>query len=518
MQDWTPFLPRHVRELYDPRGGAALGETKMARREFAVVAMADISGYSKLTKTLASRGDDGYEGAESLTKIINPYLQFMVDIVEKSGGDVIKFIGDAILMSWKLQGSPEETVASACWGCMRLIERLGDHQVEIPGEETKYLLSMHIGLAVGEAFDVHVGTQQRMEYFLAGKAVKEAVLLVNVAHMKEIAISGAALKYLQDFKKKTGIEVDVTGRTGGIILTKFEVPTDTTGTGVTYNFSSRNTAASGTEKSVYPIYQRYINESVVSRLLANPAAEFEKLTFLNELRKVSVLFVKIHDINVHSTESLGDMQSTMEVVQGVLKVFCFPSLFCCHLALHLCISSKDYDGTLRQMVIDDKGATILSVFGLPPMSHENNSIFAVRAALKLQSLLRHLVTFSIGLTSGTVFTGIIGSRKRCDHTILGEPVNLAARMMCSPLTANGGILCDVATQKATKDEIEFFKEEPQQFFKNSDPIDCFTVSKQKNIPRIQHSGGALVRYFILLSPFLFYFIDFFIFSPSQTPH
>ena len=79
------------------------------------------------------------------------------------------------------------------------------------------------------------------------------------------------------------------------------------------------------------------------------------------------------------------------------------------------------------MVIDDKGATILTVFGLPPLSHENNSIFGLRAALELQSLLKNLVSFSIGLTTGVVFTGIIGSRKRCDHTILGEPVNLAAR-------------------------------------------------------------------------------------------
>jgi len=81
------------------------------------------------------------------------------------------------------------------------------------------------------------------------------------------------------------------------------------------------------------------------------------------------------------------------------------------------------------MVVDDKGATLLTVFGLPPLSHENVSMFGVRAALELQSLLRHLVSFSIGLTSGMVFTGIIGSRKRCDHTILGEPVNLAARFL-----------------------------------------------------------------------------------------
>jgi len=142
---------------------------------------------------------------------------------------------------------------------------------------------------------------------------------------------------------------------------------------------------------------------------------------------------------------------------------------------------QSYTGMLRQMVIDDKGATLLTVFGLPPLSHENNAIFAVRAALELRTLLKRLVVFSIGVTSGSVFTGIIGSRRRCDHTILGEPVNLAARMMCSPLTANCGIMCDVATQKATREEIEFTEREPQNFFKDAGPIECFTVVGQQRM-------------------------------------
>ena len=242
----------------------------------------------------------------------------MVDIVEKSGGDVIKFIGDAILMCWDQQGSEEETVASASLACFRLIERLGNHYVEIPGEETKYLLSMHIGLSVGEVFDVHVGTDQRMEYFLAGKAVKEAVVLVNVAQMREIAISGGALHHLQVFEQNTGIELGVEGRAGGIILTKLEPPANPQGSGVTYNFSARSAPEPPPSRR---IYQRYINESVVYRLLGNPVQEFDKMGFVNEIRRVTILFLKIEGLNVHTAESLTSMQSTMAVVLGVLKAF-----------------------------------------------------------------------------------------------------------------------------------------------------------------------------------------------------
>ena len=42
--DWTPFVARHVRTLYQKREGGALDEAKMTLRNFSVVAMADISG------------------------------------------------------------------------------------------------------------------------------------------------------------------------------------------------------------------------------------------------------------------------------------------------------------------------------------------------------------------------------------------------------------------------------------------------------------------------------------------
>jgi len=271
------------------------------------------SSYSKLTTTLAARGD----GAENLTRIINPYLQFMVDIVEKSGGDIIKFIGDAILISWEQKGSQEETVASACWGCLKLLERLGDHQVEIPGGN-KVLLSMHIGLAVGETFDVHVGTEQRMEYFLSGKAVKDSVRLVNVAEKKQIAISPEAFRLLELFKEDVKIELEVEGRRDGIVITKMEFPKEATAAGVSYNFSARNAPEPPPPKK---IYQKYINESIAHRIMNFPnlSTDFD-VSSMNEIRKVSIVFLKIERIDAHSPNSLQEMQNTIETVLQVLVV------------------------------------------------------------------------------------------------------------------------------------------------------------------------------------------------------
>ena len=49
---------------------------------------------------------------------------------------------------------------------------------------------------------------------------------------------------------------------------------------------------------------------------------------------------------------------------------------------------------------------------------------------------------SIGVTTGTAFCGEIGSDARREYTVMGDTVNLAARLMQA---SGGGILCDEAT-------------------------------------------------------------------------
>jgi hypothetical protein len=85
--DLARFVAMHVRQLYHDRGGAPLTEPLLQRRDFSVVALADVSGYSLLTNALRTRGN---QGAEVLTQLLNPYFHFVIDILEKSGGDVVR--------------------------------------------------------------------------------------------------------------------------------------------------------------------------------------------------------------------------------------------------------------------------------------------------------------------------------------------------------------------------------------------------------------------------------------------
>src|SRR5258708_5201120 len=58
------------------------------------------------------------------------------------------------------------------------------------------------------------------------------------------------------------------------------------------------------------------------------------------------------------------------------------------------------------------------------------------------------VSISIGVTTGTAFVGSVGSGSRCEYSIVGDTVNLSARLMVASSNKGGGIICDGTTFNA----------------------------------------------------------------------
>jgi len=62
-----------------------------------VCLFADISGFTKISEACAAMG---IRGNEELAFCINRYMESMVKNLYKFGGDVIKFVGDAMIVMW----------------------------------------------------------------------------------------------------------------------------------------------------------------------------------------------------------------------------------------------------------------------------------------------------------------------------------------------------------------------------------------------------------------------------------
>lgn len=89
------------------------------------------------------------------------------------------------------------------------------------------------------------------------------------------------------------------------------------------------------------------------------------------------------------------------------------------------------EGSLNKLLMDDKGSTLIVVFGLPPVSHQNDAVRAVLTGFMLEEHLRRIkCRCAIGISTGIAFCGIVGtSGSRREYSILGDCVNLSARLM-----------------------------------------------------------------------------------------
>ena len=108
-----------------------------------------------------------------------------------------------------------------------------------------------------------------------------------------------------------------------------------------------------------------------------------------------------------------------------------------------------FDGVLRQFLVDDKGGVAIIAFGYPNFSHEDDASRAVQAAIEIHKDLKnvHNVSNSIGITTGICFVGTVGSSTRYEYAMVGDVVNLSARLMVAARNSESDfpILIDHAT-------------------------------------------------------------------------
>ncbi|KAJ1554684.1 hypothetical protein HK405_004359, partial [Cladochytrium tenue] len=185
------------------------------------------------------------------------------------------------------------------------------------------------------------------------------------------------------------------------------------------------------------LFQRFMNAALVCRLkMKGSAADASSHTSLHnelsEYRRMTILFLKLR--------FPFDFVRVQEAFSASLN----------------CL--RKYEGILQQFSSDDKGTSMLAVFGLPPFSHENETEFAIicAAAIKSALLERGLTPFTVALATGDTLFSVIPSPVRREAALLSDVVVTAARLMDLD-DAVDCVVCDQATKLQTKPTHDWFE-------------------------------------------------------------
>jgi len=213
------------------------------------------------------------------------------------------------------------------------------------------------------------------------------------------------------------------------------------------------------KERVKGLFGRYLPKAVQDEVMAHQG----ELQLGGEEKEVAILFSDIRGFT-----SISERMSPPELVAMLNDYYTrmIDVLF-------------DNGGTLDKTI----GDAIMAVFGAP-VNDPEAAAKAVRTGLQMQEALKgfnaerrakNLEPFEIGIgiNTGVVVAGNLGSNKQFSYTVIGEEVNLASRM-CS-VAKKGQVIITEATYRKVKWQFEFNRLEPVTVKNVSQPVQIYEV-------------------------------------------
>jgi class 3 adenylate cyclase len=380
----------------------------------ASVLFADISGFTKLAERLAQEGP---AGAERLIGILNDYFGRLINTVYEHGGDIVKFAGDAMLVVWPSHAqSGDRGVRLAEKACRATACALAMNQVMVRNESDDSRLSLRIAIGAGNIQLTPLGgVYGRWELLVTGDTIYELGRAGHEARPGEVVLTPSAQALIESSCSGSGVGNGVF-RVDALRESLPLVPT----------------AATHPPKEAEPALRAYLPGAIRARIVAG------QTHWLAELRQLSVLFVNLPSLTPRTPTE--EAQKVMEALQTAIY---------------------RYEGSINKLSVDDKGVSLVAAMGLPPLSHEDDPARGLLTAMAIEAALRDLEhVCAIGVATGRVFCGEVGNNLRREYTMIGDTVNLAARLMqAAAVPGPEGeipvLLCDFATYQAAQGRFEF---------------------------------------------------------------
>ena len=389
----SPYLP------YLPRIVRywAADPTVRHRRVDASMLFVDLSGFTAMSERLARSGN---VGAEEVTDIISSTFSELLRHAYARGGSLLKFGGDALLLLFEGRDHP---IRAAAVGHDMRVSLHGVGVITTSAGTIR--LGMTGGIHSGE-FDLFLAGSDPHELIICGPAVSTVVATEGSAKTGEIVISASTAAALP--------EEAVTVRADGATrLSRAPTVPNTPATQV---------------HSAFADLDRFVPAAVRRRLAAGDVDP--------EHRRVTVGFIKFRGVDGLIRSDLG---TAIEEIDRLV--------------------TDTQDAAAKRGVtflasdIDTDGGKLILVAGAPVATghDEESMLLALRDVVSTDRVL----DVQAGAAVGTVFFGDVGPDFRRTLTVMGDTVNLAARLMgaaepgtlvTTPTTINESSVCFAVTR------------------------------------------------------------------------
>ena len=332
---------------------------------------ADISGFTRLSEKLARLGK---QGAEELTDLLNQCFDAMIAAAASYGGDVLKFGGDALLLLFTGPGHAER----ACHACVAMRATIDRPLTSHTAGRVRLRMSQGVHSGTFTLFVVDGGHQ---ELIVTGPACTKTVECEANANAGQILLSDATAAVVPAGWRGARRDVGCLLRGRHLPLPAHaDLGREPTGAGELTDFvplAQRQQIAAGAEGEHRPATIAFVRFSGTDALCQKDASELADL--------------------------LQRLASTTDEALARYGVH-----------------------WLSSDVYSDGGKIILGA-GAPTSSgdDEERMLRAVRQIMDAPIDLARRA----GVNCGHVFAGNLGSRRRRTFTVMGDAVNLAARLM-----------------------------------------------------------------------------------------
>ena len=211
---------------------------------------------------------------------------------------------------------------------------------------------------------------------------------------------------------------------------------------------------------------KFVSKDVMKKVLA----DVDKLKVGGTRAVVTILFVDIRNFT-----QISENLSPQDVTSVLNEYF---SLIEPIIASHKGIINKYM------------GDGVLAVFG-EPIKDDNHALNAIKCGNEIRNQVKILreklisegkpkIEIGIGINTGEVFAGNIGTEERLEYTVIGDNVNLAYRIESYNQLLKTNFLISQYTYDYVADYVDVVKLSQVEIKGKSKPIDIYEILKIKN--------------------------------------